>query len=164
MQLVIKGGRIVPDAWQMVADDAELPQGAIIVSLPRWQREGAALLQRGSALGVCLANDSAVTTLAADLPQLALVALEFPKFNDGRAYSQARLLRERYGYCGEIRATGEVLRDQLFFMMRSGFDSFVLRADQNLEAALSAFHDFSDAYQPAADQPLPLFRRRFLNP
>lgn len=164
MQLVIKGGRIIPDTWQVVADDAELPEGAGIVSLARWQRERAALLQRGQELGVRLANDDAVATLADDLPQLALVALEFPKFNDGRAYSQARLLRERYGYRGEIRATGEVLRDQLFFMMRSGFDCFVLRADQNLEAALSAFHDFSDAYQPAADQPLPLFRRRFPHP
>lgn len=164
MQSVIKGGRIIPDAWHMVADDAQpLPHGSIIVSQARWQRERAALLERGSALGVLLANTSAVATLADDLSQLALVALEFPKFNDGRAYTQARLLRERYGYKGEIRATGEVLRDQLFFMARSGFDAFVLRSDQNLEAALAAFHDFSDAYQPAADQPLPLFRRRSKN-
>ena len=164
MPSVIKEGRVLADVWQMVADDVEqLPNGSIIVSLARWQRERAALLGRGQAIGVLLPNTSAVATLADALLQLALIALEFPKFNDGRAYTQARLLRERYGYRGEIRATGEVLRDQLFFMARSGFDAFALRSDQNPEAALAAFHDFSDCYQPAADQPLPLFRRRSPN-
>ncbi|MGB5063692.1 MAG: DUF934 domain-containing protein, partial [Candidatus Competibacter sp.] len=81
-----------------------------------------------------------------------------PKFSDGRAYSQARLLRERHGYRGEIRAVGDVLRDQLFFMARCGFDAFEPRADRSLEDALAAFGDFSASYQPAADQPLPLYR------
>lgn len=160
MPSVIKNRRIVEDGWQAVADDAELPAGPVIVSLARWRQERVALLERGEPVGVRLPNTANVADLATDLPALALVALEFPKFADGRAYSQARLLRERYGYAGEIRATGDVLRDQLFFMTRSGFNAFELRADRNLEDALEAFSDFSESYQPAADQPLPLYRRR----
>lgn len=160
MPSVIKNRQIVEDHWQTVADDAEYPAGPLIVSLTRWRQERAALLARGEPLGVRLPNTADVADLADDLPVLALVALEFPKFADGRAYSQARLLRERYGYQGEIRATGEVLRDQLFFMARSGFDAFELRAERSLEDALEAFDEFSDSYQPAADQPLPLYRRR----
>ena len=159
MRSVIKHRRIVEDRWQHVADDADPPAGPVIVSLARWRRERAALLERGEPVGVRLPNTANVADVAGDLPVLALVALEFPKFTDGRAYSQARLLRERYGYRGEIRAVGDVLRDQLFFMARSGFDAFELRADRSLEDALAAFDDFSESYQPAADQPLPLYRR-----
>lgn len=119
MRSVIKGRRIVEDRWQSIADDAELPAGAVIVALARWRRERAALLARDEPVGVRLPNTADVTELAEDLPKLAVVALEFPKFSDGRAYSQARLLRERFGYRGEIRAVGDVLRDQLFFMARS---------------------------------------------
>ena len=104
-----------------------------------------------------VANDVDVQTL--DLTGVQRIDLAFPKFADGRAHSQARLLRERYGYRGELRAVGDVLRDQLFFMARNGFDAFELRADRCLEDALEAFGDFSDSYQPAADQPLPLYRR-----
>ena len=161
MRLVIKNRRIAEDHWQPLADDAELPAGPVIVSLARWRRERAILLERGEPVGVRLPNTANVADLAADLPALALVALEFPKFADGRAHSQARLLRERYGYRGELRAVGDVLRDQLFFMARNGFDAFELRADRRLEDALEAFDEFSASasYQPAADQPLPLYRR-----
>ena len=159
MRSVIKNRQIVEDRWQHLADDAELPAGPVIVSLARWRRERAALLARGEPVGVRLPNTANVADLAADLPALALVALEFPKFADGRAHSQARLLRERYGYRGELRAVGDVLRDQLFFMARNGFDAFEPRADRGLEDALEAFGEFSDSYQPAADQPLPLYRR-----
>lgn len=159
MPSVIKNRQIVEDHWQTVADDAELPAGPVIVSLARWQQERATLRERGEPIGVQLPNTADVADVADDLPALALVALEFPKFADGRAYSQARLLRERYGYRGEIRATGDVLRDQLFFMTRSGFDVFALRTDRSLTDALEAFNDFSESYQPAADQPLPLYRR-----
>lgn len=160
MPSVIKQRQIVEDAWRHVADEAELPAGPIIVSLARWQQERANLRERGEPVGVLLPNTADVAELASDLPELALVALEFPKFADGRAYSQARLLRERHGYQGEIRATGDVLRDQLFFMARSGFDAFELRADRSLEDALEAFSEFSEHYQPAADESLPLYRRR----
>lgn len=160
MRSVIKDRRIVEDRWRHVADAAELPDGPAIVSLARWTRERALLLERGEPIGVRLPNTASVAELAGDLPRLEVVALEFPKFADGRAYSQARLLRERYGYRGEIRAVGDVLRDQLLFMARSGFDAFELRADRDLDDALEAFGEFSENYQPAADQPLPLFRRR----
>ena len=160
MPLVIKQRQIIADDWHLVVDEAELPAGPVIVSLARWQQDKAALLARDAPVGVQLPNTVAVAEIAEDLPHWAVVALEFPKFADGRAYSQARLLRERFGYQGEIRAVGEVLRDQLFFMARSGFDAFVLRADQDQAAALAAFNDFSQSYQPAADQPQPLYRRR----
>ncbi|QQS55629.1 MAG: DUF934 domain-containing protein [Candidatus Competibacteraceae bacterium] len=159
MRSVIKNRQIVEDRWQAVGEEEELPVGSLIVPLTRWRRERVELLARGEPLGVRLPNTADVAELVADLPLLELVALEFPKFSDGRAYSQARLLRERHGYRGEIRAVGEVLRDQLFFMVRSGFDAFELRADRSLEDALAAFDEFSTSYQPAADQPLPLYRR-----
>lgn len=159
MPSVIKHRQIVEDRWQHLADEAELPAGPVIVSLARWQRERAILLKRGQPVGVRLPNTANVADLAADLPLLEVVALEFPKFADGRAHSQARLLRERYGYQGELRAVGDVLRDQLFFMARNGFDAFELRADRSLEDALKAFDEFSESYQPAADQPQPLYRR-----
>lgn len=159
MRLVIKNREIVEDRWRHVADDAELPAGPVIVSLARWRKERDALVDRGGPLGVRLPNTANVADLAEDLSWLDVVALEFPKFADGRAYSQARLLRERHGYRGEIRAVGDVLRDQLFFMARSGFDAFEPRADRSLEDALEAFGEFTVTYQPAADQPLPLYRR-----
>ncbi|MBL8260734.1 MAG: DUF934 domain-containing protein [Candidatus Competibacteraceae bacterium] len=159
MRSVIKNRRIVEDSWQHLADDAELPAGPAIVSLARWKRERETLAAREEPMGVRLPNTADVAELAGDLPKLAVVALEFPKFADGRAYSQARLLRERWRYRGEIRAVGDVLRDQLFFMARSGFDAFELRADRSLEDALTAFDDFSESYQPAVDQPQPLYRR-----
>ncbi len=159
MRSVIKNRQIVEDRWQHITDDAELPAGPVIVSLERWNRERAALLERGEPVGVRLPNTANVADLAEDLSRLKVVALEFPKFADGRAHSQARLLRERYGYQGEIRAVGDILRDQLFFMARNGFDAFELRADRSLEDALDAFGEFSESYQPAADQQLPLYRR-----
>jgi uncharacterized protein (DUF934 family) len=159
MPRIIKNRQIVDDPWRHVADDAELSAGPAIVTLARWRRERAALVERDEPIGVRLPNTVDVAELADDLSRWAVVALEFPKFADGRAYSQARLLRERYGYQGEIRAVGDVLRDQLLFMARSGFDAFEVRADRSLEDALEAFGEFSVSYQPAADQPLPLYRR-----
>lgn len=159
MGQIIKNRQIIEDHWRHITDEAELPAGPVIVSLARWGRERTALLARGGSLGVRAPNTAPVADLAGDLPHWEVVALEFPKFADGRAYSQARLLRERYGYRGEIRAVGDVLRDQLLFMARSGFDAFELRADRSLEDALAAFGEFSESYQPAADQPLPLYRR-----
>jgi uncharacterized protein (DUF934 family) len=98
--------------------------------------------------------------LAASLGRLKLVAVNFPKFGDGRGYSIARLLRERYGYRGELRAVGEVARDHLYYMAQCGFDAFELRAGEDPQEALDAFNDFSEAYQASVARPLPLFRRR----
>ena len=159
MQRIIKNRQIVEDSWQHLDTAAELPTGPVIVPLAHWKKQRNALLERCDPVGVRLPNTANPAELAEDLPKIAGVALEFPKFNDGRAYSQARLLRERHGYVGEIRAVGDVLRDQLFFMARAGFDAFELRADRSLEDALEAFGDFSESYQPAVDQPLPLYRR-----
>jgi uncharacterized protein (DUF934 family) len=98
--------------------------------------------------------------LAASLDRLQAVAVNFPAFGDGRGYSIARLLRERYGYRGELRAIGEVARDHLYFMAQCGFDAFQLRAGEDAQEALAAFSDFSEGYQASAARPLPLFRRR----
>jgi len=98
--------------------------------------------------------------LAATLGRIKAIAVRFPAFGDGRGYSIARLLRERYGYRGELRAIGEVARDHLYFMVQCGFDAFELRAGEDPKEALAAFNDFSEAYQATAARPLPLFRRR----
>jgi uncharacterized protein (DUF934 family) len=169
MARIIRDRRIVEDDWTAVADDAPLPaSGKVIVSWTRWQAERAALRDRG-AVGVGIPATLDVAELQADLPALALVAIPFvfiqPKPEggrtfDGRAYTQARLLRERYGYTGEIRATGDVFRDAMFYMARCGVNAFELKPAHDLEDALNAFRDFSVGYQGAADDPMPIFRRR----
>lgn len=129
---------------------AELPEGERVVPLAQWQGEPAVLLGT--------ADDPAA--LVAGLDRLTTIVIEFPHFTDGRGYSMARLLRERYGFRGEIRAAGEVLRDNLFYLERCGFDSFVLGDQANLEKALEGFSDFSEAYQASVERPRPLFLRR----
>lgn len=160
MPRLIAGGKVVDDGWTHIADDTPLPaSGDVIVSLKRWLGERAALLARRGGVGVRLTGGDALDAIVSDLPRLPLIALEFPNFKDGRSYSLARLLRERHGYTGQIRAVGDVLRDQVAFMRRCGFDAFELRADRSAEDALAAFREFSVAYQAAADEKRPLFRR-----
>jgi uncharacterized protein (DUF934 family) len=159
MRQIIRNRQIVTDTWQTVGDDEPLPDAPVIVSFARWQAERDSLAAHDWPVGVRFKNDADLAALVPELPALALIALEFPAFKDGRALTQARLLRERYGFRGELRAVGDVLRDQLFFMERSGFDAFELRSDRSLEDALEAFTEFTVTYQPAADQPLPLYRR-----
>ena len=125
-----------------------------------WLDHAHALKARDGGLGVWLNSDEEVEAIADDLEHFQVIALNFPIFSDGRSYSNARLLRDRYGYKGEVRAIGDVLRDQLFLMKRCGFDAFVIREDRNAEEALESLKDFSEVYQAATDQPLPLFRRR----
>lgn len=156
---VIKDRKIVEDDWKLYPDTEALPAaGDAIVSLERWKAERDALFARDGRVGVVLASDETPDSIPG-LDSLPLVAIEFPKFADGRGYSSARLLRERLGYRGEIRAVGEVLRDQLFYMARCGIDSFALVDGKDAEGALSAFDDFSVAYQGGADDQRPLFRR-----
>jgi uncharacterized protein (DUF934 family) len=158
---IIKQRKIVDDAYVHVADNAELPEtGDVIVSLERYRELRAALQSRGTRVGVRLRSDQEAKELADLLPDLALVAVEFPGFKDGRGYTTARLLRERFGFRGELRAVGDVLRDQLFYMERCGFDSYELKAGKDIEGALQAFSEFSVTYQGATDDPRPLFRRR----
>ncbi len=140
------------DLWSHIADDAELPDGTpAIVSLARWQAEREALVRRNAPVGVRLAAGETVEGLTGDLDRLDLVALDFPSLADGRHFTTARLLRDRHGFAGEIRATGNVLRDQLFAMARCGFDSFELAAHQDADAAHRAFAEISVVFQPAAD-------------
>ncbi len=167
MATLIKNKRIVPDNWQQLKPAAEgaalspapnVPNvpltGDWIVPLAMWQEQRAQLTmhknERSGRNGVLLENTEDPRTLAADFDKLALIAVRFPKFTDGRGYSIARLLR-RLGWKGELRAVGDVLRDQLFYMTRCGFDAFALREDQDAQAALTAFSDFSAPYQPAID-------------
>lgn len=158
---LLKNGQIVEDSWRPLADDEPVPaEQPVVVTLKRWQAERGTLLGRNAPLGVRLPNNQPVAALAPDLPRLELIILEFPKLNDGRAYSQARLLRERHGYRGELRATGNVLRDQFLFMQRCGFDAVEPAKPDPLPAWRAAMSEFDVVYQPAADDRAPAARRR----
>ncbi len=144
-------GELSADEWLRLDDDAAMvADRKQLVSLARWQADKAQLLASGASIGVYLDNTVDVETLADDVSHWSLIALNFPSFADGRAYSQARLLRERLAYRGSIRACGEVLRDQLFYMSRCGFDSFELALAADPEQARQALNEFSVAYQQTA--------------
>jgi len=158
---LLKNGEVVADPWQHVGATDELPrEGPVVVPLERWKAEGQTLRARNAPLGVRLANTQAVAELAADLERLDLIELEFPKFVDGRAYTQARLLRERYGYRHELRATGNVLRDQLQFMQRCGFDAFEIADPAAAAAWRAAISEIDVVYQAAADDRVPAMQLR----
>lgn len=162
MRRMIRHGRIVEDHWLNVADDDALPEGDVIVTEARWHAERRTLLASNGRVGVKIHGETDLSALEPDLDSLALIALEFPAFKDGRCLSQARLLRERFGYTGELRAVGDVLRDQLAYMARVGIDAFEVREDRSLEDALQAFQEFSGHYQlnPVGQSPRELRRRR----
>lgn len=153
---VVKDRKVVEDAWHLVKDDEAAGANAI-VSLARWNAERDALLAAGP-VGLVLRSSEAPDEIQ-DLEKAPLIALDFPVFTDGRGYSSARMLRTRFGYKGEIRAIGDVMRDEMFYMSRVGIDSFAVKATKDIEKALSAFDDFSVTYQAAADDERPLFRR-----
>lgn len=158
---LIKNGRVIADPWRHLSDEEALPEaGAVIVSLERWRLEREALTARSAPAGVRLASHQAAEEIAADLSRFDLVALEFPTFKDGRAYSTARILRERYGFGGELRAVGNVLRDQFLFMARCGFDAFEVADDDEAAAWERAMAEFSVWYQPATDGRVPAARLR----
>ena len=149
----IRDGRIADnDAITLAAAAALLPDGRVIVSLARWRKEREALSRAGCEVGVLIPNTEDVTVLWPELRDRPLLAVHFPKWGDGRAFSQARVLRERFGFGGELRATGDVARDQMQFMQRCGINSFELRADQDPALCLKSLHDFDVAYQRCADQ------------
>jgi uncharacterized protein (DUF934 family) len=150
------------DLFVWLADDEPAPadDGAIILSLARFQADRDAWLSSGRKLGVRLQPDELVEDLASDLPRLSLVALVFPKFRDGRPYSAATLLRERYGFQGEIRAVGEVLREQADFMIRCGFDAYEPSDGSTPQDWGRSAHRFHHVYQAAADDLSPAFRER----
>ena len=160
MPLIKQNKLVESDSWQFIADEAELPaQGDVVVSLKRLLANADALRARPGKLGVRIDPEDDVEQAKLALDQVALVALTFPKFGDGRAYSKARLFRDRFGYKGELRAVGEVLADQLQYMSRCGFDAFQLAEGKDLASALRALSDFTVTYQGASDDPRPLYRR-----
>lgn len=163
MAQIIKHRAVIQDNWQLLEQSpaGALPfSGDVIVPLNLWTNERDALSFRLGRVGVWLETGADPAAIAPDLARFGVVAVRFDSFTDGRGYSLARLLRERYGYGGELRAIGDVLRDQLGYLSRCGFDAFALRADQNPLRALSAFDDFSEAYQASVERPEPLFQRR----
>jgi uncharacterized protein (DUF934 family) len=168
MRKIIKDKTIVTDDWNLfklaegeTADSVAVPAGKQIVPLPVWLAQKTTLAARAAQgeLGVWLASDERPEQLKEDVAALPLVAVDFPSFADGRGYSIAYNLRARLGFNGELRAVGDVLRDQLFYMSRVGFNAFATREDRSIEDALKGLSDFSDAYQTSWDQKTPLFRR-----
>ena len=164
MQRIIKNNEVVDETWHLLPKDATFDGISncddLIVPLALWREHGHALKARDGGLGVWLDADEEAEEIGDDVAHFQVIALNFPAFTDGRNYSNARLLRDRYKFTGELRAIGDVLRDQLFYMKRCGIDAFAMRADQNLAQAVAGFATFSESYQAAVDQPQPLFRRR----
>lgn len=177
---IIKGRSVVDDQWQVlrapelpegVQAEAEefaalpVPAGKVIVPVALWNAQRDSLLARAAngEIGVWIASDERPEPLKDDLAQFGVVAIDFPKFTDGRGYSIAYNLRTRLGWSGELRAIGDVLRDQLFSLQRVGFDAFAVRADRDIHDALKGLSDFSETYQASVDQKVPLFRRQTRN-
>ena len=148
------------DTFTAVDDDAPIPTGDVVVSMTRFQNEGERLIGEGRKVGVRVEPNEAVEALAYDLPRIALVALVFPKFRDGRAYSAAMLLRTRLGFRGEVRAVGEVLLEQAGFMIRCGFDAFEPADPSGPEDWQRAARRFRHVYQRAADARAPAYLHR----
>lgn len=165
MSQLIKQRLVTDDRWTLVREASgvnDLPDGVpVVVPLKLWIERRAALIARGE-VGVWLAPDEDPAALAADAGRLAIIAIDFPQFTDGRGYSHARLLRERYGYTGELRAVGDVQRDQLYYLAQCGFDAFAVREDKDAGDALASLDDFADGYQ-LTQQRTPWFRRRAAN-
>jgi len=156
---LLRDRQIVIDEWRYVAEAAADAGAPLIVTFDQWQLEPDTWIARGSPLGVVLSAAHKIEQLAPDLARFDLIAAEFSGPSEGRGYSQARLLRERWNFKGELRATGYVRRDQLFFMARCGFNSFEL-PEADLEDAHTAFSTFSAAYQPSNDLGLAVKLRR----
>ena len=161
---LIKHHQLIEDHWTMV--DAEtatvdtLPPGNIIVPVALWLTHKTALQARPGDIGICLTGDDNIEDIAKDLPGFGVIALSFPIFRDGRAFSMAHKLRQQYRYEGELRAVGQVMVDQLSFMERVGFDAFLPQSSQSTDDALAAFDMISVKYQASHDEPRPLFLRR----
>ena len=160
MQNLINQNSTLENNWQIVVDQApELPQGNILVEASYWLENQSELSKRPN-VGIYLNGDADLESLKDVLDSFEVIAVNFPAFADGRGYSLARLLKERYHYKGAVRAIGDVLIDQLYFMKRCGFDTYLLKDGLEAEKALQYFSTFSDPYQLAYDVQTPLFRRK----
>jgi uncharacterized protein (DUF934 family) len=150
--LLVKAGRIVEDRFVRVLDDAPVPEGVpVILPAARLLADARDLVLRRASIGVIWPNDRRIAELVPYLDWIALVALVFPTFRDGRAYSQARLLRERHGFRGELRATGQVLRDQFLFLQRAGFDALEVTKEADAAQFADTVQRYSVFYQPTGD-------------
>lgn len=157
---IIKDRAIVEDAWRHLSDEEIPANGKLTVPFARWQVEKGFLVDRDGEIGVRLSGIEPLDELVPDLDQLQLIVLEFPIFTDGRCFSYARLLRERYGFLGEIRASGDFLADQVYYMARVGINAFEYQGPEPLENVLRQLEIFSVRYQPAVDGPGLVFKRR----
>jgi len=162
---LLKNNEVTENTWRAVSDKDEISgefsgEDSVIISLEHWTEEKENFAGRNGALGLHLESHEKPEAIADDVDQFDLISLDFPALPDGRAFSYARLLRERYGFKGELRAVGKVIQDQLFFMKRCGFDSFELSDGEDVEKSIAALSAFSVAYQPAADDIKPAYNAR----
>ncbi len=160
---VIKDNQVVEDNWtRFETDDTEaaLPEGDVIVPLAYWKARRDELMATGNRIAVCINGDDELDDIVPELDKLELLAIEFPVFRDGRGYSMARALRQRHNFQGDIRAVGEVLRDQLYFMQRVGISSYQLKDGKDPQDALKGFTEFSVRYQGAVDNNEAIYGRR----
>lgn len=166
MSKLVKDGVIVANTWALIdkpegdAAAAVVPAGQVLVPYSVWNAQQAQLTARTD-VGVWLDSDETADLIGTDANRFAVIGLNFPVFMDGRPFSTARLLRERYGFTGELRAVGHFMRDQLCYLRRCGVNAFAFaNPDENLDEAVKSLNDFNEYYQASVDQPLPLFRRR----
>lgn len=161
MPQVLKDNRLIDDSWTLLTEDSEsLPSGDILLSYSQWQTFSDQLDSHDGSVGVIIEGNADIEDIIEPLLKLPLIAINFPKFADGRAFSSARLIRERYKYTGEIRAVGGFIRDQLYYLSRCGFNAFKFDDSVDLTESAKSLQDFSEAYQVSVDQESPLFRRR----
>lgn len=166
MREIIKDKAVVNDDWTILKlvegetpETVVVPAGKTIVPLTVWEAQRTSLSSRTD-IGVWIASHERPEVLKEDVAKLPVIAVDFPKFSDGRGYSIAYNLRARLGFTGELRAIGDVLRDQMFYMQRVGFNAFATREDRNIHDALKSLFDFSEKYQTSLDEKMPLFRRQ----
>jgi len=160
---ILRNSELVEDDWTLVEDgrtDIETGGGKVIVTLARWRAEREALLAAHTAVAVLVPNTADIEAVYPEIGDRPLIVLQFPTFTDGRALSQAVVLRKRLGFRGELRAVGDVIRDLVFWLGRCGFDSIVPRKDQKLQDCQAALKEFTVAYQAAADGHTPVWVRR----
>ncbi len=158
---IIKNKQILEDSWQFIAEvEGSLPSGDIMLPFSYWKENQAELEKHTGKVTIVLNGADDIEDVVEHIEKFELIGLQFPAFADGRCYSHARLLRDRYDYKGELRALGDVLHDQLFYMLRCGIDAFALREDKDFSSAMAAFDEFSVTYQTAADGAPPIYRVR----
>jgi uncharacterized protein (DUF934 family) len=161
MPQILKDTLVVSDNWMLVDENADsIPAGDILLSYQQWQNFADQLSNHSGSIGIWLDGHAEIEQIIEPLLNLPLIAINFPKFADGRGFSAARLIRERYNYSGELRAIGGFIRDQLYLLKRCGFNAFQFSDENELSDAAQSLKDFSENYQVSVDQETPLFRRR----